>query len=438
MNNIEITGKAPIIDRVTLWVIFGLLIFNYGFQMLRIPPSGIGLPLSEILLAAVLFKANISVLLKKLKTVFNIYIFILFVVYGLLRIIIGFFDHGIMAIRDGLPIVESMYVLVGFHLAGNVKTESKISKYFVFTSLFIGLYILIYPLSASLQELSPKLFSSQGEPIAIFFNYINTGLVGLMVAAWSMERHMATNESKFIVYALFLAISILVLFPSRTLFLMLIAFAFLIYTRVKASSLVRLSPFLFGGMILFVVLINSGVNIQGRFGDSLSLDSYGRLFVEILFESDQGNISSGMGGRVIWWESIIDRVTESFVTILFGLGYGQTLIDFQGHGGVVVREPHNTLVSVFGRGGILGLGLFILFQFQILKVAYLSNKSLKKTKDNNYMILPIVMLLLGTLINTLGESPFIMPFYAVPYYFFAGCLMRYYYNVRISRGVCGY
>lgn len=428
MNYFFNNRKVSIINIITLWVVFGLLILNYGFQMIRIPPSGIGLPLAEVMLVLVLFKSNIVVLLKKLRTVINVHIFILFFLYGVIRVFLNYFDYGILAIRDGLPIFESIYILVGFHLAGNIQTANKIYKYMLFTFIFIGFYILMYPFSIELKQISPSLASSQGNPVPIAFNYINTTLVVLMAAAWSIEKyHLDGNKSRYIIYSSILIITILILFPSRTLFLMLIVFGFLVSMRGSAISLLKTFPFYFGAAILFIFLVSSGINIQSRFGDVLSLDSYIQLFTEILFDSEE-NISSGMEGRVIWWESIITRVTDSFSSFLFGLGYGMPLIDFHGSGGVVVREPHNTLIGVFGRGGLIGLILFILLQLQILKVVYYAIKSAKKKQYSGHqMILPIIMLLLGTLVNSLGESPFVMPFYAVPYYFFAGCLMRYSY-----------
>ncbi len=427
--------NVSIIDRATLWVVFGLLLFNYGFQMIRVPPSGIGLPLAEIMLAFVLLKANVAVMFRKLRTIFNVEVFVIYFIYFSIRVFFGYLDNGISAVRDGLPVFESMYIFVGFHLARNAQTNNIIKKYMVYTSILICLYILLYPFANDLKSFIPHLTSYQGIPVPIFFNYTNTTLVALMAAAWSIEQYYSDGyRRRYIIFSVMLILAILIFLPSRTLFLMIIVFGLLIGIRGSMNSLLKVIPFIFTGVVFFILVIKSDINIQGKFGDSLSIDSYVQLFTEILFDSEEGNISSGIGGRIVWWESVIHRTTDSLVGLLFGLGYGVPLIDFRGFQGVVVSEPHNTLVSVFGRAGLIGLGLFILVQVQILKIVYFAFKRASdSTIHKNNMILPITMLLLGTLTNSLGESPFVMPFYAVPYYFFAGCLMRYNYNTNNSR-----
>ena len=95
-----------------------------------------------------------------------------------------------------------------------------------------------------------------------------------------------------------------------------------------------------------------------------------------------------------------------------------------GTGETVIREPHNTAVGVLGRLGVPGLIVFITMMFQILRVSIWA----ARRTQHDQLLAPLVgalsILTLGTLVAGIGESPFVMPFYTVPFYFCAGVLAR--------------
>ena len=135
---------------------------------------------------------------------------------------------------------------------------------------------------------------------------------------------------------------------------------------------------------------------------------------------DRGTtLSSGSEERIDWWLDIINRNLESAYNFVFGVGYGEPLMDGVFHGGKITREPHNSWVSVFGRSGI--------FVYLCVVIVRVGLRQLKMS-SNSTRLAPFVafcmMMVACTLILGLGETPFVMPFFTIPYYFCAGILIR--------------
>ena len=135
-----------------------------------------------------------------------------------------------------------------------------------------------------------------------------------------------------------------------------------------------------------------------------------------------------MGLRFGWWENIHNTLRRDFFTWLFGLGYGDPLTSFHGPADDVVREPHNSFVSVYGRLGVFGVINFIVLQFAILATAVRLIALTKRTGETEMHGLAITLLcfLSVHLIFSLGEGGFEMSFVAVTYYFLAGVVLAQY------------
>ena len=91
-------------------IIFCNLFFGYGFQLLLI----FNFPVNEVALLFFLLIINYFVIFSKLNAITNISPFIIWVVYGLIGIFFSFIERGIWALRDGIHILDSLYLVVGF------------------------------------------------------------------------------------------------------------------------------------------------------------------------------------------------------------------------------------------------------------------------------------------------------------------------------------
>ena len=148
------------------------------------------------------------------------------------------------------------------------------------------------------------------------------------------------------------------LFPSRSFLLQVIVLMVILSLTPSRRKLEAwVSVLGMGVLVVLGILLISylGVSIAGRLG-VLSPDDYVRLLREIMiwenFEPGT-TLSSGASQRFEWWSHIIDRGTANWTNFVFGIGYGEPLMQGISKGGVIIREPHNSWVSVFGRAGIV-------------------------------------------------------------------------------------
>ena len=194
-------------------------------------------------------------------------------------------------------------------------------------------------------------------------------------------------------------------------------------------SLKRILGILAAGILVigFVkVWFVAGASSYGRFaGKGFSFSDYGNLFLEIFGKSDAENtFSSGIEQRFDWWSSVLTQWRQTWGTMLFGLGYGMPLIDFKNVLSSIVREPHNELISIFARGGIIAGVVFIWMQALILKRALAVYAYLKNNKQYGGLATALLFILIFTLIHAIGETPFAWAFYVIPYYFSAGVFIH--------------
>jgi hypothetical protein len=139
--------------------------------------------------------------------------------------------------------------------------------------------------------------------------------------------------------------------------------------------------------------------------------------------SDQ-KAAAGLGGadsqeatfvfRTVWWMAIWDSVHADLRTAALGYGYGFPLGDLVPYlEGEFIRTPHNTFFYALGYTGWIGVVLFTLFQFAILRLLWDAYRI-----DGE----PFGIILWATmLIYSLATAFFEVPYGAIPFYLLAGC-----------------
>ena len=71
--------------------------------------------------------------------------------------------------------------------------------------------------------------------------------------------------------------------------------------------------------------------------------------------------------RLQWWNQMWLDAMSDFKILLLGKGYGFPLIDFMITHGIEVREPHNDIVSILARSGLIGLFLVLWLHVVLIK-----------------------------------------------------------------------
>jgi len=408
--------------------LFGLIVFNYGFQMIRFPPSGAGVPLMEILM----FVAAPFVLSRTVMRDFSrSSVFVplcLWIIIGGARVMSSLPEFGMKAVRDGLPVLESIFLVFGFAMASQKDVIKSYLRYLPILVFTVFGYALLAPFSSQLVPLSPTLPSTQGIPVPIFFLFGNSPTILIPAAAFLWVRGNATEQQAIWLPAIFVGVA-LVLFPSRSLLLQIVsmlAVLSIVGGKDQVRSFVSVIGIGFLALAGIFLLSYFGVKVVGRLG-AMSPEDYFRLIREIMIweNFERGTtLSSGGSERIDWWLDIINTGLSSVQNFVFGVGYGEPLMEGVFHGGKITREPHNSWISVFGRSGIFGLFAFTYLCFAIVRLGL----SQLRQRVDSVLFGPFVvfcfMVVVCTLVLGLGETPFVMPFTTIPFYFCAGILAR--------------
>jgi hypothetical protein len=133
-----------------------------------------------------------------------------------------------------------------------------------------------------------------------------------------------------------------------------------------------------------------------------------------------------------YWTWVVTRNSASVSSMLLGIGFGPDLtpqtdsIKFSRHRNRPNRNPHNIAVTVFGRMGVIGLGLWIAFHVAFFALQWRWLTAAKRVADGwqadlAVFLMAYVILMLGAaLFGVLLESPFM----AAPYFFIVGLSLR--------------
>ncbi len=152
-------------------------------------------------------------------------------------------------------------------------------------------------------------------------------------------------------------------------------------------------------------------------------------FLAIFGVESEGVVAaaSGITQRIEWWRDLLKVWSENIGTIIYGLGYGFPLIDFKLQQHVIVREPHNSYISILARLGIIGALAWVWMHILLINIWRKAFKQCRivgwRLGQNRLLILMVFFILI--LIMAIGEDAFEKPFNAIPYYFFWGIVLRF-------------
>lgn len=410
------------------------LLFNYGFMLVRFPPGEVyAIPVGELMLAIYLLKINYNVFINRIAAIMPLMILVVWWSYGLGHAIYDGLNRGIWALRDATHVIESLFLIVGFCFAGRAPATNYLTKWLPFLLLSVVLYSLGYPAREYLQSLSPKIISAAGYEVPLLFEFTNTA----MILIWSSVYILLFKKGRVysILAAIMLAYAIL-LFQARTIYLqvLVVFFMFFLFRREVVGRLFFAVAIIF--FALFVVSF-SGVKIEGRLGQEVSIEFVVNHILAIGGVKTDGleGAAYGVYQRLAWWETLFRSLSNGLVDMFFGLGYGIPLTDFYLANGAIVRELHNSYLSLLGRLGLFGVALWLLLHVALLSAWWSGYRISKKfgLVGLNSWFLFILSYFVMIWVFSIGEDAFEKPYNAIPYYFFWGVVLRWVYMLKFSK-----
>jgi hypothetical protein len=414
-----------------LLVVVGLyLLLNDGFMQVRIPPTaGRGIPIGELLLLFSIITIHYGKLLPRISEIIYLLPFLIWWSLGLIHVFIAVPEYGFWAFRDANHVIESLFLVVGFTFAEHQQMLERFFNWLKKIFIIVCIYTLGYPFSETLTPLSPKLIAGAGYEMPLFFNYGGTSSALLIVASYYLifsSSHVVPHSIICYFIAIFLLGFATFMFQARTIYLQIIGVSLLLLVY-RSRSFLKV-------IIMIIVLIGFlatmpmvGLHFKGRLRE-VSFDFLINHFLAIGGAENEGveGAARGVPQRLGWWSDLYERWTSDARTFVFGLGYGFPLINFRQHEGIIVREPHNSYISIMARLGLLGSLAFIWMHTLLLRVWYRSYRACRRMgwQEGENRLLILMMFFILAWINAIGEDAFEKPYWTIPYYFFWGIVLR--------------
>lgn len=427
-------------DNTVLLTVFLYLLFNWGFQQLRFPPvAGGGLPLGEIVLVLALLTINYTRTLGRMSQVVYLLPFMIWWGFGLSRALADASIHGFWALRDAAHVIESLFLVVGFVFAAYPSTLEKFFRWLPRLLIVTVAYSLLFPFPELTWSLSPKIVAGNGLVVAVFGSMSNTAYLLIMAAAYLLLFH-GRRPLANVVAVLLLGYTV-VMFQARTLYLVIIG-VFGLIALYRRGTVGNLGLMVYTSGLLLALMALFGLEVQGRLGATFSVDFLVDHFLAIFGISSteyQGVAAAarGLDQRLQWWTEIVWRLFSDPFYMLLGLGYGTPLTDFYGHGGVEVREPHNSYVTILARTGVVGLVAWVAMMLSLLRCWHRAFRRAAAVgwREGESRLLLLMTFFISMWILALGEDGFEKPYNIVPFYFLWGVVLRM--GLMLERGTIG-
>jgi hypothetical protein len=406
-----------------LVLVGGYLIFNYPFM-----PFVLG----ELFLIVILLSTNVPRVLSRMNATVFLFPFMIWWSWGFGRLIFDTMGKGFWAFRDATQLIDSLFLIVGFTLAGEPRTVTRLAYWLRPIVIICCIYAMLFGYGDDIAAISPTLPGASGQAISIFGAYAIPSTVLLWGAVFCViqpARSPAIRMRYLLVAGLLIAFALAVI-QARTTYLQLLSVAgLLLVLRPRA-----LSGLGFGIPVFFSILIVISaldIRISGRLTSDLSLSFFWEHIQSIvgISEKAQGGLASAADGvsmRLGWWNRLYDQLTADEVTLITGLGYGIPLTNFSDTLGVTTREPHNSVISVAARLGLIGVGSWIWMQVELFRAgfrAYFDCRRTGRSEAANFILLCVAFAVL-TLSSCFGEDAMEKPYNAITYYAFWGFVLR--------------
>ena len=423
-------------DRITLLILFMLIVGRKGVAYIQLVP---GFYFTEIFLLSALVRSKGPTFISALRKPPFIMVVVLFI-YGLVLLLADLFMTGSISpagLKNFALVYYPMASLIGYAWGESHRSWLAKGVWVSFlTILFLanGILSLAFPFAGLLGQLVWKV----GGEVPILFTYsANTVFLPAGLFFFLLVR-----EAPFFIrlFGVIVTLTGILLLMERSVFVSSFITLLIILYFSKRNELLRVAKYagaaLFGSFTALVFF--SGFIESSRV--EISLGGYLDLLLSIFIDTGNSSLSGTRGHRLEMWSGLISDLasSSSIFTYLFGKGFN---IEIEGVLGITFRSPHNSLLHILWRTGILGLGIVLsilgLFMGSYIKIL----KSYNKINKDRYSIILwgfalLNLMLVDTMFGTLFESPFA----SAPLFFILGVCLTYrnsFQSLKNTRGSAG-
>jgi hypothetical protein len=349
---------------LVLLALTGYMVLNYGFENLTLHLGGAPLIIGYGLMYAALALAVFSrrhFVIAALKEPAVLCLTALLVLTSL-HLVFDIPSYGIWAVRDASLFLDGIFFLLGLLWASKKSSTIPLLKGLFVIFLLNLMYAYTYPWNEQIQSWSPA--SGVFIRVPVLGRYHSTYVVLLAGALFclALGTYVVTWPRWTMVLLTVAQLFGLGIHEYRSTYIsiavILILLTFLGELRKSAILLTTLAS----AFLVLVLITSLNIKIAGRFGDVNA-----GFFQEHIrsLSGASGTPGSNIEARVYWYGEVADRIRSH---MLVGEGFGKPLTsEINPQNGSIIRQPHNSHISVLARLGAAGLGVWLLFHFCILK-----------------------------------------------------------------------
>lgn len=336
-----------------LLMVVGNMTLGYGFANVGIRLGPVPLPLTDVLLLALLGYAMVGPASSRALGLPGRFLIAILIVTTL-RVLADFPEYGVLAVRDATTSLEATAVVVGFWAFRTFGFEWARRVWWL-AALATLAYCLLFSFEGSLVALSPVVGLQQAVPLLGNFSGAMVGIGAALLFFLVMGR----APWSYLLGAL--ALGAAILFQSRGLYLVIPLSAVLIMCF-GARFGQRLPLRIIGCLVIavFLLVLLAPLQPQGRLGP-VTADFTNEQLGTLL-----GREGAGAGSyedRLEWLNVVREKQLSSATNLIVGVGLGPDLAQGFSNSEQFVRKPHNDYVEIFARFGLVGLvcwgGLFV-------------------------------------------------------------------------------
>lgn len=372
----RITLRQLILGSV-LMVILGYLFAGRGFAYVGLGPLYIG----EFVLAATAIVAATSP--RQRQSVVPVILASVFIILGILRTLPFVEEYGLHAIRDA---ALYYYILVGVFLYFAL-TEKEVRWGLRIIGEAIPFYLAwsFIQLGNDVVGFLPDLYWP-GAPVGILETKPGDRAVVLAaIAAYTLLGLPKLLGVRFqvpsvIFWSSWIGLAAVAAIGARGGLLAIVIALCVVVGYRRSRELFRM--LLIGGVML-TVLIAWNPSIQIGSYRELSVEQFTANLTSIFqsSEANSGSVDQNRDWRLEFWKSTTSDTIHGD-HLWFGMGYGVNLANeagFQINENDDLRSPHNVFVTVLGRMGVIGLGLWVAllssFGYVLLRAASITRRT---------------------------------------------------------------
>jgi O-antigen ligase len=327
-----------------LFAIGGALILGYGFANVGI---GGALPVPVVDLSLVVLATySLATLPRRGPSVAVMWLATLFVAVAVMRLYVDFPRWRADAVRDFTLAAELAFLPVGYRVGATFERD-RIVNWFGRIMLLAVAYLALYPVRDVIAAHSPVVGLQQ--PVPLLGNYSGAVIVAtLALFFFLIVRPIRRSSLCAAVAAVFI-----VMLQSRGAYVAIPAAGLLVFLFARSARGRMLAGFGVIAVAAAAVFIAAPTGRLGSVSPQFALSQLRTL------TGATGPGAGTLDDRQVWVKIVQAKVDATPHGWFWGVGLGPDLTNgFRSSGSVSVRKPHNDFLEMYGRMGVLGLGLF--------------------------------------------------------------------------------